>query len=492
MPLGRAMTLLAAAIQALKWSVLGEIGSRLIGPVVFILLARFLMPEDFGVLAAAMVAVSFSQVFWDSGLARALIQRSDDEAISADAVLWLNLALSVVLMFALFMTAPAIAAFFGDARISTVLRVLSLQLPVASACAVMTALMYKRLEFRRLFWVRLVTTGGPGLASIPLALGGWGYWALVAGVLVGQVLQLAALWHFAGWRVKRRIDADRARQLLQFGKWSIASGMLGWAYGWLDAIVVGHFLGTRDMGLYRTGNTFVTIVFGLVFSPLLPVLYSTFSRAQHDLVRLRRVLMIVAHAIALISLPIGLALVSMREDLGSLVFGPGWSGVDAVIACLGLSHAIGWIAGANGELYRAVGRPQVEAMTMSMMLVCYVPIYLLAVQRGLEAFLWARVALSVVALIAHVMICWWAVAIHPRKWLRACAVAAPTAAFSAWVSLLIDFNDYMPVTRILLMILVGGSVYGFLIMILEQRFLRELTLIFRVNSAAQKGEVRPW
>jgi PST family polysaccharide transporter len=476
------MSLRATAVHAFKWSLLGELASRVVGPLVFIVLARVLLPEDFGVVAAATVAISFSQVVWDSGLARALIQRNDDDTALANTVFWINLGLSAVVALSMWLAASALAAFFNDPRIADVLRVLSVQAPLAATCAVLTALMQKRFDFRRLFWVRLVTTGGPGLASIPLALAGWSYWALVAGVLFGQLLQTLALWRLVGWRPHRAVGWARAAGLLGFAGWTVSSGMLGWMYGWLDAIVVGHFLGSHDMGLYRTGNTFVMLVFGLLFSPLLPVLYSLFSRAQHDIGRLREALMTVVHAIALVSLPIGMGLLVMRDELGMLVFGPHWAGVGVVIGMLGLSHAIAWIVGVNGELFRAIGKPHVETTITALMLVIYVPVYLFAVQSGIEAFLWTRMGLSALALVAHVLVCWRVVAIAPVRWMRACVWALVAGAAAA---LLVHWAaPALPITlwRLAAMTLLGMAVYALSIAVLERAFLRRLLAVFDARA----------
>jgi PST family polysaccharide transporter len=189
---------------------------------------------------------------------------------------------------------------------------------------------------------------------------------------------------------------------LAFGKWVMLSGLLGWFYGWMDAIVVGHYLGPRDMGLYRTGNTLVTMIFGLIFSSLLPVLYSMFSSAQYSLVRLREALGTVAHAIALVALPIGFCLYSAGGIISDVFLGSPWQGVNQVIAFMALTHAFSWIVGANGEVYRAIGRPSVETWASSIMLLIYLSVYLFAVQFGLKWFLMSRFGLALIAMIVHI------------------------------------------------------------------------------------------
>jgi len=127
-------------------------------------------------------------------LAKALIHRQDRVEESANVVFWLNLGIGLVIVTLLLVGAPFIASFFHDERITPVVQVLSLQILLAAFSSVHTALLQKDLNFKPLFWVRLVTTAAPGLASIPLAIHGMGYWALVFGTLLGQMAQSAVLW----------------------------------------------------------------------------------------------------------------------------------------------------------------------------------------------------------------------------------------------------------------------------------------------------------
>jgi O-antigen/teichoic acid export membrane protein len=211
------MSLTHKTIHAFKWSVLGEIASRTVGPLVFLVLARLLVPEDFGVVAAAMVTISFSQVFSDAGLSKALIQRQTRVEESANVVFWLNLGIGLVIVAILTAAAPLIAGFFHDERIAPVVRVLSLQILLAAFSSVHTALLQKDLNFKQLFWVRLATTAVPGLASIPMAIHGMGYWALVAGTLVGQVAQSTMFWMLSPWRPQWGLDRGLTWELIAFG-----------------------------------------------------------------------------------------------------------------------------------------------------------------------------------------------------------------------------------------------------------------------------------
>jgi O-antigen/teichoic acid export membrane protein len=397
------MSLTLKAIHAFKWSVLGEVVSKAVGPLVFLVLARLLVPEDFGVVAAAMVIISFSQVFSDAGLGKALIQRQNRVEESANVVFWLNLGIGLVIVAILIAAAPLIAGFFHDERIAPVVRVLSLQILLAAFSSVHKALLQKDLDFKQLFWVRIITTAVPGLASIPMAIHGMGYWALVAGTLVGQMAQSIVFWKLSPWRPQWGLDRSLAWELIGFGKWVMLSGLLGWFYGWMDAIIVGHFLGSHDMGLYRTGHTFVTMIFGLFFSPLLPVLYSAFSR-MHDLYKVGESLLLVVKGIAMVAFPIAVGLITLRAPIEQFVFGDEWGGVGMVIAILALVQGFAWIVGANGEAYRGVGKPHIETWAMALSLTAYFIGYVVSVQYGLLVFLLSRLVMVSIGLLGQFVV----------------------------------------------------------------------------------------
>ena len=471
------MSLTHKAIHAFKWSVLGEIASRATGPLVFLALARLLVPEDFGVVAAAAVVISFSQVFADAGLAKALIQRQNRVEESANVVFWLNLGIGLVIASLILVGAPFIAGFFHDDRIAAVVQVLSLQILLAAFSSVHTALLQKDLNFKQLFWVRMLTAAIPGLASIPLAIYGMGYWALVAGTLVGQVVQNAMFWMLSPWRPKWGLDRGLAGELVTFGKWVMLSGLLGWLYGWMDAVMVGHYLGSHDMGLYRTGNTFVTMIFGLIFSPLLPVLYSLFSGTHHNLLKLRETLGTVARAIALIALPIGFCLYATGDMIANVIFGLRWQGIDEVIGLMALMHAFSWIVGANGEVYRAIGKPYVETWANAIMLLIYFAGYLSSVHFGLQLFLKARLCLALLAMFAHIGIARYVVGVPVSNWFYAGIFITSIA--SAVLVNQIDFGFGLALLDLVLMVCVFFTVSLLGIALFEQTFVLKLIRIAR-------------
>ena len=388
--------------QALKWSFLAELAAKAIQPTVFVVLARLLTPEDFGVMAAALMVISFSQIFWEAGMAQALIQRQTDVEDAANAAFWINVALGAVVAAALFLAASPIAvAVFHDARVAAVLQVMTVQVALAAICAVHTALLQKKMGFKQLFWVRFATVGIPSIASIPLAWAGWGYWALVAGTLAGQAAQAVVLWRASSWRPRWSFQVQVAREIGRFGAWVGISGLLAWFYLWADSFVLGLYLGSHDLGLYRTGSQFTEFVFACVFAPVAPVLYSHLARTQSDAREITKAADKIIRGLIAVGIPLAAVAFSLAPQIEATLFGAKWQGVGLVIGTMALMHGLSWIVGMNGEIYRAIGRPSLETIVPATVLAVYLAAYIYAARFGLEFFVWTRFALAAFAVCLH-------------------------------------------------------------------------------------------
>lgn len=391
--------------NALKWSFMAELASKAVQPVVFIVLARLLSPEDFGVMAAAFMVMAFSQVFWEAGMGQALIQRRNDVDAAANAAFWINIVLGVTVALVLLLAAgPLGKAVFHDERVAAVIQFMTLQVFLGAVCSVHTALLEKDMAFKRLFWVRLATVSVPGLASIPLAWNGMGYWALVAGVLVGQAAQVAMLWRMSGWRPRWDFDRTVAREMARFGIWVGASGLLAWFFLWADSLIVGVYLGSHDLGLYRTGNQFAAMVFAVMFGPISPVLYSHLARINGDGARLRAAAGKVVRTLTAVAIPVAVIVFFLSDQLAGVLFGPKWDGLGLVLGVMALMHGLSWVVGLNGEIYRAMGKPSRETIVTGALLLVYLVAYLYSVRFGLEPFVWTRLGLAVVALALHLVV----------------------------------------------------------------------------------------
>ena len=466
------MSLYRTVLGSFKWSVLGELVSKTVGPLVLVVLAKILLPDDFGVVAAATIVISFSQVFWDAGLAKTLIQRKHRISESATVVFWINVVSGFVLFLILLFSADQIARFFDDQRIANVIRVLAVQLPFAAACSVHLALQQKDFKFKRLFWVRVATTATPAVASIPLAINGYGYWALVIGTLVGQFAQVIVLWAISPWRPTFWFERELAKELFRFGRWVMLSALLGWFFLWVDALVVGGFLGTRDLGLYRTGDALVTLVFGLLAAPLLPVLYSLFCQLAGDMHKLRNTVMLMDRTLMSVVLPAGAGLLVLRDTIPDLIFTKEWQGIGEIIGIIGITQALGYTVSVKTQVYRAIGRPEVETKIMMISMLVRMLFYGVSVQFGLLAFVWARFFSTIVGVVNHLAFAHSVIGIDFRRYFGDLLRVLPAVLVMYFVGR--RCQEYLgpgmsDLLRALILISVCSLTYGAILLVTQRR-----------------------
>jgi O-antigen/teichoic acid export membrane protein len=390
------------AIKSVKWTALGEIVSCSIQPIVLLILARLLIPEDFGVVGVAIIAIGLAQIFQDFGLGKTLIQRETEVEKSANIIFWTNLISSIFIYLILFVSAPIISKFFHDERLIKILRVLCLQLILISFITVHRALFQRNFQFKQLFFIRCATSLIPGFISLPLALSGFGVWSLVYGTLAGAFAQVLLYWKFNAWRPILNYDFQLARQLFRFSSWVALEAFLGWLIMWGDSIVLGHFLGVKELGVYRVGITFLMLVFGIFFNPIVPVVYSSFSRLQSNREELKQSFLKTTKMIASFSLPLGVGLAVLAQPISSVIFGQKWQGIEIVITSIGIMNAITYLVGINPEIYRAIGRPDINSKLLVAAVIYYLPVYIFAASYGLFIFCIARLTVAMIAMGLHI------------------------------------------------------------------------------------------
>lgn len=389
----------------IKWSFLSEVAGKLIQPLTFIFLARILTPEDFGLVAAALMLISFAQIFSEAGMGKAVIQSKLDVQVTATVGFWINLGLATAVFCALNFLAPLLAtAVINDERAANVIHVMSIQVVIGAFAAMQIAILQRDLSFKSLFWVRFATVSVPGIASVPLAVFGFSYWSIVIGSIVGQLMQVIVLWRLSNWRPVFQMRAEVAKQIARFGSWVTLSALLTWFYAWVDVLIVGMYLGVSELGVYRTGNQFVMLLMGLAFAPLLPVMYSYFSKIHASPGELKKAVLLVLNLLRIFCVPLGMFLYTYSSEVALVIFGEKWSGVEAVISFMALMHMLSWLVGLNNEIYRASGHPWLETVVTASLITVYLIGYLYAIQDGLNQFLWVRVLLSAIACILHMII----------------------------------------------------------------------------------------
>ena len=392
-------------VNALKWSFLAEIFTRILQPGIFLILAIFLNPEDFGVMTSALMVIAFIEIFWEAGMSKAVIQRQTQVKEAMNVAFFINVISGFFFAAVLFFSSDFIAnEIFKNKEVSKVLKFMSLMIIFASLSSMQQAYLMKYMKFDSIFWVKLVAFGVPGIISIPLAFFGYGYWALVFGAIFGQFCQLCIFWKISDWRPSFKVISKVSREISIFGSWVWLTGILIWAFAWLDMFFVGRFYGTEALGLYRFGYQFSSLIFLLLFSFLSPVLYSHLSEKVSDLRFISNYYSIVCQIISIFSVPVCFFIFIFQEPIVNIFFDQKWIGLGGIMGPLAIAHGFAWIVGMNGEFYRSLGKPHVETYALISLIGIYVFGYLYAINFDLQTFANIRMFLAILALFLHLII----------------------------------------------------------------------------------------
>jgi PST family polysaccharide transporter len=392
------------AAQPFKWSFLLEATNRVIPPLTYLILTQILAPEDFGLFATAIILVNFLQLFTDFGLGRALIQTNQHLGKSANIIFWVSIILGAGVYAILFWLTPFAAGFFNSPELPILLRILGIQLLLNSLAVCPQMLLTREMNFQKLFWMRLASNLLPAAISIPKALADFEELALVGGTLTSALVNTVLLWSQIKWRPSFTFDPIVAKPLLKFGAWTLLEGLGTWFFYWGYNLVVGKVFGDVVLGSYQVAWSLVTFAFALLVGSFAPVLYPLLSRIQEDMTLVKSTFDRVNTLIITIATPLGLCFFLTGDLLQQSLFPTGWGNMNLLIRVIGLLSGFSWLVGINYEVYRAIGRPDINTKILVFSILYYAPIYLLTSRISFEAFVAGRLAATLLAVTVHVFV----------------------------------------------------------------------------------------
>lgn len=384
------------SLKAFKWSALTEILSIAIQPIVTLVLARLLSPSEFGIVAVATVAIGVAQLVQEFGMGKALIQTEEYAGSYANNAFWVNCSLGIIIYGIIFLSAPVIGQFFHSPESVAVLRILCFQIIFTGFCSVHSALLQRQMKFREIFLVRFTTSLVPGIISIVMAYKGMGVWALVWGSLLSSFGQLVLFWFFSDWRPRLIFDLTSMQIMFSYSKWIMLEAVLAWCISNGDSIALGHYLGVKDMGVYRISSSLIIFVSFCSMAPIVPVAFSLFSRLQNDSAELCSTFTQLTRYVAALSLPLGFGVALLAKPITVLVLGDKWVGAEIVIALLAIRFGVDWVFGLGSTLYASMGRPKLNFILLLAGTVISLPAYVVAAPYGLKAFCAVRLITTMV------------------------------------------------------------------------------------------------
>ena len=353
------MTVLRLAVQALS---MGRI----------LVLARLLAPEDFGVVAIALVSLNLVEALSTSGFREALVQRKEEIREYLDTAWTVQIIKSAILGGCFFLAAPGIATLFDAPQVLYVVQVTSIVVFLNGLRNIGTVYLRRELQGSREFVYRIGQPLADTAVAVPLAFVFHNVWALVFGALAGGLMQLVLSYGLHPYRPRLRLDLPKARELFLFGRWILVNSTIGLLSSQGDRLVVGKLLGPAALGLYLMGGRLSGLLATEVTEVIARVSFPAFSKLQDSPLALRRGLLQVVGLGVSITLPFAVAVALLAPGLVQVVLGEQWIPAVPVIGILGFAAMVRMLVVVGGVPFQSIGRPAVVTAANTISLVAII------------------------------------------------------------------------------------------------------------------------
>lgn len=338
------------------WRLAERTGAQGVAFIVSIVLARFLSPEAYGTVALLTVFTTILNVFVDSGLGNALIQKKNADDLDFSAVFIFNMAVCLVLYAGLFMTSPLIAKFYGDPSLTALMRVLGLTLVISGMKNIQQAYVSRNLLFKKFFYATLGGTIIAAIVGIWMAYNGFGAWAIVMQHVVNTAIDTAILYITVRWRPHLKFSFQRFKGLFSFGWKLLASALLDTIYNNVRQLIIGKVYSSSDLAYFNQGDKFPKVIISNINNAIDSVLLPVMSTVQDNQHRMKSMTRRSIKTSTYIMAPIMMGLAFTAKPLICLLLTEKWLGCVPYLQIFCISYMFYPIHTANLNAMKAMGR----------------------------------------------------------------------------------------------------------------------------------------
>jgi O-antigen/teichoic acid export membrane protein len=471
----------ASVARGTRHTVVSQAVTQLVRFGTNIVLARLLTPEDFGIVAIALVVSVLLDQVKDFGTGSAIIQRESVDDKLLNSVFYLNLALGALLGLGLYLSAGSLASLLGNPDAKPVLQAFSVLTVVTSLAQIHNSLLRRNLRFFEIGIVTSVSAVVTALVSIGGALLGLNYWALVIGTAVGTITGTVLVWVYDRWRPSLTLSLASLKSIWGYSLHLFLSNIMFMFFTQVDKIIIGRFLGSTALGTYTLAQRTVTSPVQSVSTVVSQVAFPAFSRRQNDHAALRNAIVRSSRVVALITFPAMIGLAVLAEPTVKVVFGSQWLGLIPIIWWLAPIAAVQSATVNSSQLLLAKGRSDWSfrwGVVYSLVLTAF---ELVGVHWGLVGVA-AGYAVGILLLTPFgLILAFRTIDMRLRDYLRELLphvwitlVMAIAVAMAVWGVQVLSGPDW---AELVVGCLVGALVYGLLILIIRPPAVRDALIV---------------
>ena len=361
------------AAKGLIWSAIERIGTQGIQFVFGIIITRILFPADYGLVGMILIFVAIGQTIVDSGFGSALIWKNNSNEIDHSTVFYFNITVSLVLYLIFFFLAPFIATFYDEPRLVNLIRVICLNFLIISFSLIQQVDLQKKVDFKLLAVINTMGSLIAGIASLIMALRGFGVWAIVMQMLAKSFVTSLLLWIFNKWRPVFVFSLSTLKQLFSYGSNLMAAGLLNTIFRNLYFNIIGKLFPVTSLGYYTRAvqmHDFPVITISQIFNR---VVFPVFSTIRDDDERLKNAVRKTLRTMVFVTFPVLIGLIAVADELIEVVLTEKWlpaSGYFKLLCLAGLFYSFQVL---NNEVLKTKGRSdwvlRLEVITKTVLII---------------------------------------------------------------------------------------------------------------------------
>jgi O-antigen/teichoic acid export membrane protein len=264
------------------WKFGERITAQLVSFIVSLVLARLLLPDDYGAVAIVLVFINVANIFVSDGFGTALVQKKNADHLDFSSVFFANICLSILLYLIIFSSAPWISNYYGLPVLTPVLRVLGIRIIFAAINSVQQAYVSRQMQFRKFFFSTIIGTVVSGIAGLIVAYRGGGVWALVIQYLVNVIMDTSILWITVKWRPTYEFSFTRLKKLLSFGWKILFEALSNTIANQIRNLIIGKVYTSADLGYYTKAQQFPSLFMNNIGASISAVILPAMSKKQDD------------------------------------------------------------------------------------------------------------------------------------------------------------------------------------------------------------------
>ena len=391
-------------ISGIFWTFSERILAQVVSFIVSIVLARFLLPAEYGIIAIVTVIISICNVFVTSGFSTSLIQKSEADDTDFSTVFYFGIVFSLILYGGIYFIAPVISGFYEYDELTSVIRVMSVTVVISSVKSIQHSYVTRAMQFRKFFWSTLGGTLASAAVGIVMACLAFGVWALVAQYITNNLIDTVILWFTVKWRPKLKFSLDRLKGLLSFGWKVLVSNLLMTLYQDLRTIIIGTVYTSEDLAYYQKGRQFpsliVTNINTAISSTLLPVM----SKMQDNIAAIKNAICRFLKIASYILMPLMVGLAVVAEPLVRLLLTEKWMACVPYLQLMCISHAFLPLQTANTQAVLAVGRSDVSLKAETIKRTVNILILLVTFRISVMALVLGEILSTIVSLMVNTIV----------------------------------------------------------------------------------------